>query len=130
MLYKLQTKAVHIITFSRLMSHTSQVFETLRVLPLHTMYLHSVMLFMYKYFNGLLPEFAYFQKQVFNVIVIFIAILLGNVNNYMFLSVKLALCTRPSDMQVCVYLWKVISTKIKGNCTVGAFNMFKSELRT
>ena len=54
-LFKLQKRAMRVITFSNKIAHSAPLFESLEVLPLQSMYIMSVTLFMYKFYYRLLP---------------------------------------------------------------------------
>ena len=62
-LFKLQKKAIRMITFSRYNAHTSSLFKELMVLPLQSIYIYNVMLFMFKYNQNLLPKLALFNAM-------------------------------------------------------------------
>ena len=54
-LFRLQKRAVRLITFSTWRAHSAPLFETLEILSLEHMYIMSVSLFMYKFYFRLLP---------------------------------------------------------------------------
>ena len=51
-LYKLQKKAIRIITFSDRLAHTDKLFEKMSIMKLGTIYNYFVSIFMYNYKNG------------------------------------------------------------------------------
>ena len=56
-LYKLQKRAVRLIVSSKFLAHTEPIFKQLSILPLKKLHKYSVILFMYKYRNEMLPVF-------------------------------------------------------------------------
>ena len=56
-LYKLQKRAVRLIVSSKFLAHTEPIFKQLSILPLKKLHQYSVILFMYKYRNEMLPVF-------------------------------------------------------------------------
>ena len=60
-LFKLQKRAIRIISFSERMAHTSTLFKNLKLLRLNEIYIYFVQLFMFKYYHSTLPrEFSSF----------------------------------------------------------------------
>ena len=55
-LYKLQKRAIRIITGSKYNAHTEEKFKKLKILPLHQLAEYVKLLFMYDYINGKLPS--------------------------------------------------------------------------
>ena len=54
-LFKMQKKAIRIITSVNYREHTEPLFMSLQVLPLHKIYIFAVSKLMYRYSNGSLP---------------------------------------------------------------------------
>ena len=54
-LFKLQKRAVRVITSSKKFSHTAPLFQSLNILPLSELYIFSVAIFMFKFHHRLLP---------------------------------------------------------------------------
>lgn len=65
-LFKLQKKAIRIITCSSKFAHTTELFNQLKMLRLDELYLVSVQMFMYKFYNNKLPDIfnEFFQRNV------------------------------------------------------------------
>ena len=54
-IYKLQKKVVRIIKSAHYKAHTEPMFKDLNILPFEKVHQYSIIIFMYKYFNKLLP---------------------------------------------------------------------------
>ena len=55
-LFKLQKRAIRIISYAERRAHTETLFKDLKLLRLKSIYVYSVQLFMYKYHHGTLPH--------------------------------------------------------------------------
>ena len=54
-IYKLQKKVVRIIKSAHYKAHTEPIFKDLNILPFEKVHQYSIIIFMYKYFNKMLP---------------------------------------------------------------------------
>ena len=55
-IFKLQKKAIRLITSSKFNAHTSPLFESLKILKLEDIYKYCIALLMFKLHNGMLPD--------------------------------------------------------------------------
>ena len=55
-LYLLQKKIVRIINFSNYDTHTLPLFKNMNILPIDKVVIHRIGMFMFKYYNGTLPQ--------------------------------------------------------------------------
>ena len=55
-LNKLQKRAIRIISFSKYLAHTEDLFKDLKLLNLKNIYIYASQLFMYKYHHGTVPH--------------------------------------------------------------------------
>ena len=63
-LAKLQKRAIRIIASTDRLAHTAPLFKTYNVLSLHKIYVYSVQLFLFNYYNDNLPQiFSSFYKR-------------------------------------------------------------------
>ena len=62
-IYKLQKRALRIITNSHFLSHTEPLFKQLNILSLPDLHCLVQMKFLYKYYHNILPD--YFMQNVF-----------------------------------------------------------------
>jgi hypothetical protein len=54
-LFKIQKRAIRLITFSRKLAHTAPLFRSLNILPLYDLYILSIAMFMFKFYSKQLP---------------------------------------------------------------------------
>ena len=53
--YKIQKKAVRVITKSSYNAHSLPLFRKLHIMPLHDVYIYNVAIFMYKHYHNIMP---------------------------------------------------------------------------
>ena len=54
-IFKLQKKALRLITFSKWTAHTAELFKNLEILTLPKLYIYHIQIFMFKFHNHKLP---------------------------------------------------------------------------
>ena len=59
----MQKKAVRIISSSSFRAHTPPLFNSLGILQVKKLYINSIIVFMYKYFNDMLPKLDVFSTM-------------------------------------------------------------------
>ena len=58
-LFVMQKKAIRIISNSKRLDHTEPIFKSLKILPLLSIYILSILTFMFKHYHQLLPRVCY-----------------------------------------------------------------------
>ena len=120
-IFKLQKRAVRVISNEAWRAHSEPLFDKLKILPINKIYIYKIGTFMYKYHQGLLP--AIFDNVFKRT---------TQVHNYNTRQVyHVPLITRSKRQRTAAYQGPIIGNyfaqRINPNCTL---NTYKKNLRT
>lgn len=124
-IFKLQKRAMRTISNSHFRSHSAPIFKNLKVLNVYDMYKVDLGVFMYKHFNGQLPQIF---NEYFNKFTDIHDRDTRNNNDYQFMKNKTAMASRGvRSSGPC--LWNTLSPNIKMSINIKQFKkQFKNEL--
>ena len=121
-LFRLQKRAIRLITFSNKMTHSAPLFQSLGILSLESMYILSVLLFVFKFHHRILPpvvdELFQFNSSIHSV----------NTRQRSLLHVPIirSKYTKQSIRSRGVHIWNQIPQMVDINLTL---NQFRSSMR-
>jgi len=124
-IFKLQKRAMRIISNSHFRSHSAPIFKNLKVLNVYDMYKIELGVFMYKHFNDQLPQIF---NTYFNKLIDINDRYTRNKNDYQLMKHKTAMASRGVRSSG-PRLWNTLSPKIKMSINLKQFKkQFKNDL--